>query len=76
MTQRLKHNNKAERRQKKKEEAMADKDIEIKPKTYVFAIVGAVIAGGMGGAALGGDVATISSAVVGALAGGALGMYF
>jgi hypothetical protein len=71
----FKPNNKAEWLEKK-EETMAEKEIQITPKTYIFALVGAILAGVMGGAALGGDVAMVSSAIVGALAGGALGLYF
>ncbi|GEM_PF-1219318 len=53
-----------------------ERDWEVTPNTYIFAGVGAVILGGLAYAALGGIPNTIAAAVVGALAGGSLGLFF
>ena len=53
-----------------------EKEWEITTNTYIFAGVGAVILGGLAYASLGGIPNTIAAAVVGALAGGALGLFF
>jgi outer membrane lipoprotein SlyB len=53
---------------------MADKELEVTTNTYIFAGVGAVLLGGLAAAALGGLPNT--AAVVGALAGGCLGLFF
>lgn len=55
---------------------MADKELEITPNTYIFAGIGAVLIGGLAYAALGGMQNTVAAAVVGALAGGCLGLFF
>lgn len=55
---------------------MADKELNITPNTYIFAGVGAVILGGLAYASLGGMQNTVAAAVVGALAGGCLGIFF
>jgi len=56
---------------------MASKELELTPNVYIFAGVGAAILGFLGYWAMSGSLAmTASSAVVGALAGGALGLYF
>ncbi|MGA9602321.1 MAG: hypothetical protein WBS22_19085 [Methylocystis sp.] len=56
---------------------MAEKEIELTPKVYTFAAIGAVIFGVAGAWAFAGTPAGIvSPALVGALAGGALGMFF
>jgi hypothetical protein len=56
---------------------MADKELELTPKVYMFAAVGAVIFGVMGLFALSsGPVGIFAGGMVGALAGGALGMFF
>lgn len=53
-----------------------EREWEITTNTYIFAGVGAVILGGLAYASLGGVPNTIAAAVVGALAGGALGLFF
>jgi outer membrane lipoprotein SlyB len=55
---------------------MADKELEITTNTYVLAGVGAAILGGIAAFSLGGMANTISAAVVGALGGGCLGLFF
>jgi len=56
---------------------MAEKELELTPKVYTFAAVGAVILGAAGAWAFAGTAAgIISPALIGALAGGALGMFF
>ena len=55
---------------------MSSKEFEITPNVYIFAGVGALIIGGLASFALGGAMNTISAAVVGALAGGSLGLFF
>lgn len=55
---------------------MADKEFEITTNTYIFAAVGAVLLGGLAGAALGGLQNIIAAGVVGGLAGGCLGLFF
>jgi outer membrane lipoprotein SlyB len=55
---------------------MADRELELTPTTYMFAGIGAVILGGLAYVALGGMQNTVAAAVVGALAGGCLGIYF
>ncbi|BDV38090.1 hypothetical protein [Methylocystis bryophila] len=56
---------------------MAEKEIELTPKVYAFAAIGAVIFGAAGAWAFTGTPAGIvSPALIGALAGGALGMFF
>ena len=55
---------------------MADKELEVTTNTYIFAGVGAVLLGGPAAAAPGGLPNTIAAAVVGALAGGCLGLFF
>jgi hypothetical protein len=52
------------------------KEIELNQNVYIFATVGALILGGLGWFALGGAANAASSAVVGALAGGSLGIFF
>jgi hypothetical protein len=53
-----------------------EKKWEVTTNTYIFAGVGAVILGGLAYASLGGVPNTIAAAVVGGLAGGALGLFF
>jgi len=56
---------------------MAEKELELTPKVYTFAAIGAVIFGAAGAWAFAGTPAGIvSPAVIGALAGGALGIFF
>ncbi len=55
---------------------MADKELEITTNTYIFAGVGALVLGGLAAAGLGGLQNTVAAAVVGALAGGCLGIFF
>jgi hypothetical protein len=56
---------------------MADKELELTQNVYIFAGVGAVILGALGFWSMAGSPAmTLSSAVVGALAGGVLGLFF
>ncbi|WP_158497339.1 hypothetical protein [Methylocystis sp. ATCC 49242] len=55
---------------------MAEQDLAITPKAYAFAVVGALILGGIGGALLAsGAVGYISSAIIGAIIGGGIGMF-
>jgi outer membrane lipoprotein SlyB len=55
---------------------MAEQEITLTPKTYIFAAVGAVVLGGIGGAALGsGEIGYISSAIIGAIVGAGIGLY-
>lgn len=67
---------KAQLSKRKGETIMADKELEITPNTYIFAGIGAVLIGGLAYAALGGMQNTVAAAVVGALAGGCLGLFF
>ncbi len=54
-----------------------EKELTLTPKVYIFALVGAVVLGGIGGGVLNsGAVGTFSAAIVGALSGGALGLFF
>ena len=53
-----------------------EKEWEITQNTYIFAGVGAVVLGALAYYALGGIPNTIAAAVVGGLAGGALGLFF
>ena len=55
---------------------VTEKEWEITQNTYIFAGVGAVILGVLAYYALGGVPNTIAAAVVGGLAGGALGLFF
>ena len=56
---------------------MAEKELELTPKIYAFAAIGAAIFGAAGARAFAGTPAGIlSPALIGALAGGALGMFF
>ncbi|HMK88152.1 MAG TPA: hypothetical protein VK446_00755 [Methylocystis sp.] len=56
---------------------MASKEFELTPNVYIFAGVGALILGTLGAFAFSGSIPTIISAgVVGALAGGSLGLFF
>ncbi len=56
---------------------MAEKELELTPKVYAFAAVGALIFGAAGFWAFSGTPAGIvSPAVIGALAGAALGIFF
>jgi len=56
---------------------MAEKELELTPKVYMCAAVGAIIFGAAGAWAFAGTPAGIvSPALIGALAGGALGMFF
>jgi hypothetical protein len=56
---------------------MAEKELELTPKVYTFAAIGAVIFGAAGAWAFAGTPAGIvSPALIGALAGGALGLFF
>ena len=60
-----------------REREMAEKEIELTPKVYTFAAIGAVIFGVAGAWAFSGTPAGIvSPALIGALAGGALGLFF
>lgn len=54
---------------------MAEKELELTPKVYAFAGVGAVIIGALAALSLGGTANTIAAAVVGGLAGGCLGLF-
>ena len=51
-------------------------DFEITTNTYIFAGVGGVLLGGLAAAALVGMQNIIAAGVVGALAGGCLGIFF
>jgi outer membrane lipoprotein SlyB len=53
-----------------------EKEWEVTTNTYIFTGVGAVILGGLAYASLGGVPNTIAAAVMRALAGGALGLFF
>jgi len=56
---------------------MASKELELTTNVYIFAGVGALILGALGFWSMSGSPAmTISSGVVGALAGGVLGLFF
>ena len=57
---------------------MANKngDFEITTNTYIFAGVGGVILAGLAAAALGDMQNIVAAGVVGALAGGCLGLFF
>jgi hypothetical protein len=60
----------------KEDAEMAEKELEFTPKTYIFAGAGAVLLGGVGGALLAsGAVGYISSAIVGAIVGGGIGLF-
>jgi hypothetical protein len=59
------------------EHKMASKELELSTNVYIFAGVGALILGALGYWAMSGSPAmTLSSGVVGALAGGILGLFF
>jgi hypothetical protein len=53
-----------------------EREWEITTNTYIFAGVGALILGVLAYLSLGGIPNTIAAAVVGGLAGGALGLFF
>ncbi len=54
-----------------------DKELTLTPKVYIFATAGAVVLGAIGGAILNsGAVGTFSAAIIGAITGGALGLFF
>jgi hypothetical protein len=54
-----------------------EKELALTPKVYIFAAAGAVVLGGIGGGILNsGAVGSVSAAIIGALAGGALGLFF
>jgi len=56
---------------------MASKELELTTNVYIFAGVGALVLGALGFWSMSGSPAmTISSGVVGALAGGVLGLFF
>jgi hypothetical protein len=56
---------------------MAEKELELTPKVYTFAAIGALIFAVAGAWAFSGTPAGIvSPALIGALAGGALGLFF
>ncbi len=55
---------------------MATQEIEVTPKTYIFAAVGAIVLGGIGGGLLAsGGVGYVSSAIIGAVIGGGIGLF-
>ncbi len=56
--------------------AQREREFELTPKVYMFAGAGAAILGALGAFSLGGMANTISAGVVGALAGGCLGLFF
>jgi hypothetical protein len=70
------YENDAGRHETKWSEAM-EKELTLTPKVYIFAAAGAAVLGFIGGGILNsGAVGSFSAAIIGALAGGALGLFF
>ncbi|KAF0207972.1 hypothetical protein [Methylocystis rosea] len=63
-------------RPSREKEPASEKEWEITQNTYIFAGAGAVVLGVLAYYSLGGVPNTIAAAVVGGLAGGALGLFF
>jgi len=55
---------------------MADKELELTPRTYIFAGIGAAVFSILGGIVLGsGPIGYLSAAIVGAIVGGGMGLF-